>query len=271
MKKPKHHIPNKMEKTKVLLKSRELSAFVPETRMMSANNLIAMLHKYGMVYLKPCCGSKGQGVMKMERVQNAGSGRKESYRYQLKERVFNFPNDKAASHSIQKRTTGKAYLVQKGIRLLTYRSRPFDIRLMVQKTPRGMWVVAGAVGRVAHPGKIVTNGSQGGTIYPVEYLLKKHASVQMRRKLVKLMNHIGTAAAKQLYSTYPGIREIGLDIALDQQLKPWILEVNTMPDPCPFTKLKDKSMLLSILRNGRAFGRTYKLKCTRARRGVYHA
>lgn len=268
MKEPKHHIPDKRAKTKVLMKSRKLSGFVPETRLMSPDSLLAMLHKYGMVYIKPCYGSEGRGVMKIEKVRNADlSGRKGSYRYQLEERIFTFSNFEAAYRSIRKGTNGKSYLVQKGIHLLTYGKRPFDIRLMVQKNLQGFWKVTGAAGRVAHPRKIVTNGSQGGTIYPVEYLLKEYASPRMRRELVKSMNHIGIAAAKQLYNAYPGVREIGLDIALDRQLKPWILEANTMPDPCPFTKLKDKSMLHTIIRYGKAFGRKYNLHCTRARRG----
>lgn len=82
------------------------------------------------------------------------------------------------------------------------------------------------------------------------------------------MYKLGVKCALQLSSAYPGLKEIGLDLALDRRLTPWILEVNTAPDPCPFTKLKDTRMLDRIVRYGTAYGRTYKLKCMKAKRGV---
>ncbi|UUZ83690.1 YheC/YheD family protein [Paenibacillus sp. P26] len=151
------HIPNKWAKHKVLARNGTLSQYVPSTRLMNKTGLRAMLRKYGMVYVKPCFGLQGRGVIRMER--KAGQQRK--YRYQLGERIAAFAHFRKAYRSIKNRTQGKPYMVQKGIRLLTHGGRPFDIRLMVQKKPGGSWKVTGAVARVAPPRKIVTNGSQG--------------------------------------------------------------------------------------------------------------
>ncbi|QQZ64270.1 YheC/YheD family protein [Paenibacillus sonchi] len=159
-------------------------------------------------------------------------------------------------------------MVQKGIRLLLHKGRPFDIRVMVQRNLKGQWEATGVAGRVAHPLKVVTNGSQGGTIYPVEVLLRPYTSPEKRTALIAAMHDIGVKSARQLSTAYPGLQEIGVDLALDRHLKPWILEVNTAPDPCPFTKLKDRRMINRIVQYGKAYGRIYHLKCMKAKQGV---
>ncbi len=274
-------ISNKLTKTRVLVKNPELNKHIPATRRMDKTSLLGMMEKYGMVYIKPCCGSLGKGVIRVERLSAGGeaggrgekrnrsaSEQKERYRYQAGTRISSFTSYNKLYHALAGETLGKPYLVQKGIRLLTYESRPFDIRVMVQKNPKGRWEATGIAGRVAHPRKVVTNGSQGGTIYPVETLLEPYSSAPKRTALIDAMNRLGEKAAVQLNGTYPGLREIGVDIALDKGLHPWILEVNTYPDPCPFTKLPDDRMLRRIVRYGKAYGRIYCLKCTKAKRGM---
>jgi glutathione synthase/RimK-type ligase-like ATP-grasp enzyme len=265
MKEQLRHISNKMTKTRVLGGSQELRRHIPVTRRMDQSVLHEMLQKYNMVYIKPCCGSLGQGVIRIE--ENALRERIQ-YSYQAGTHVRKFPDYDTAYRAIFSETLGKSYLVQKGIRLLVYDGRPFDIRVMVQRNLKGQWEATGVAGRVAHPHKVVTNGSQGGTIYPVEELLKAYTSIEKRKALIATMKEIGVKSAKQLCTAFPGLQEIGVDIALDRRLKPWILEVNTAPDPCPFTKLKDSSMIHRIVRYAKAYGRTYNLKCMKSKKGV---
>lgn len=261
MKKQLTHISNKLTKTRVLVRSPGLHKHVPATKKMDQNALLEMLQKYRMVYIKPCCGSLGRGVIRVE--QHSGG----SWVYQAGTTIRRFSDYGKVYLALRSETLGKPYLVQKGIRLLTYDRRPFDIRVMVQRNLKGGWEATGIAGRVAHPRKVVTNGSQGGTIYPAGVLLNAYTNSDNRKALIAKMKDIGVKCARQLSTAYPGLLEIGVDIAVDRQLNLWILEVNTAPDPCPFTKLEDKRMLQRIVRYAQAYGRTYSLKCTKSKKG----
>lgn len=262
-------IPDKWEKTEILRGDPELKKHLPPTQILTESGLREMLKQCGMVYVKPIRGSQGRGVMKVEMNEAKAAGRPvRTYAYQLGEKRLTFPVYNTFYRSILKDAKGKVYLVQKGIQLLKHKGRPFDIRLVVQRVPRGDWKATATVGRVAHPRKIVTNGSQGGTIYPTAHLLGSCANATGRLQLLKQMDQIAVRTAKRLSRVYPGIVELGLDIALDHKLKPWILEVNNRPDHCPFTLLKDQSMLRRIIRYGKANGKVYRLRCKKAKRGL---
>jgi hypothetical protein len=268
VKKVRSAVASKWTKTVVLQRDPQVRKYLPPARMMTEKGLREMLLKWKMVYVKPTLGSLGNGVMKVELNEGKGSGRAaRSYSYQLGETRLTFRTYKEAYLSILKSTEGKAYLVQKGIHLLKHKGRPFDIRLVMQQSPRGIWEATGTLGRAAHPLKIVTNGSQGGTIYPTDYLLKPYTSKVKRALMLEQMDKLAINTAKCLHKVYPGIKELGLDLAIDRKLKPWILEVNTRPDPCPFTLLEDQSMLRKIVRYAKAYGKTYRLNCKKAKRG----
>lgn len=244
------YVGDKWTKTKALLRDKELLAYVPETRRMSAESLRRMLRRYSMVYIKPVSGSFGNGVMRVE--QKSGT-RGEGYTYQLERKKRTFASFDSLYRSIMKHKQKGPYLVQKGVRLLTYQGRRFDIRVMVQRNEKRKWNTTGIIGRVAHPEKIITNYHGGGTPKAVETLLNPHLgaaakTAQLKRTLAK----VGEKAATALSRTYPGILEVGADVGLDTDLKPWIIELNTKPDPYIFRHLKERGVYRNVLRYHKA-------------------
>lgn len=260
---------NKWTKTKVLLQNRKLQGFIPETRPLTRQSLLEMLNKYQMVYIKPYSGSKGRGVIKVQKIQgNSEIQDKARYRYQSGLQVLTFSRYDQLFTSIRSSIGGESYIVQQGIMLLNYKGRPFDIRLMIQQNPKGHLEVTGYLARVAHPHKIVTNGSQGGTIYPVDRLLKSYTSILQPKQFIQQMKQLGILATRELRGVNADIQEIGLDIAIDQQGRMWILEANTLPDAAPFSLLDNKQMLSTIVRYGKAYGRRYSVTCKHAKKGL---
>ncbi|WP_241242997.1 YheC/YheD family protein [Paenibacillus whitsoniae] len=252
-------VSSKLIKTRVTLQERKLLLHVPATHPFSRTRLSAMLTKYGMVYVKPDTGSLGIGVMRVERIDGG-------YRYQAGMKKHTFPTFDRMYEALRKSCGGRRHLIQKGIHVLRHEGRPFDFRVMMQKRPSGRWVCSGIAARVAHPQKAVTNGSQGGTIYAPEDLIAPRFGPKAAEALLASMARIGRLTAAQFGRSYPAMNELGLDLAVDRRLKPWILEVNTRPDPCPFTKLADPTSIRNIVAYAKDYGRKYDLTCAKARR-----
>ena len=233
---------SKWYKTKLLLRNASIKPFIPDTRKFTRRNLEQMIHSYGMIYVKPERGTYGNGVIRAER------GERQGYTYQYEETIRHFDSFEAFSASLAKKTGRRSYLIQKGIHLLKHNGRRFDIRVMVQLSPKGVWEATGIIGRLGHPHKIVTNYHSGGKPMAIEKLLSTHLSAQQLALLTGELNRLGLRIAGHLQKTYPHHRKFGVDVGLDRTLKPWIIEVNMNPDPYIFNQLKDKSMYRKVLR-----------------------
>lgn len=225
---------------------------MPATRVMTKAALQTMLNQHRMVYVKPDMGSFGQGVMRVEKIT---SSKGTQYLYQHGDRPRAFSSFDRLYRAIGGSKIKKNYLVQKGIHLLKFRQRRFDIRVMIQKSPKGAWEATGLIGRLSHPKRIVTNYHSGGTPLPVGTLMQPHLNKARRSQYNQKLRILGVAIAKHMQKSYPGLKEIGVDIAVDRTMKPWILEVNSRPDPFIFNQLKDKSMYRRIYRYAKAYGR----------------
>ncbi|MBP3966900.1 YheC/YheD family protein [Paenibacillus lignilyticus] len=243
---------SKWEKTKVLLHSDELRQRIPVTQVWSTSELEQMLNEFEMVYVKPDHGTFGNGVIRVEKTAD------NTYTYQLGTKLQRFSSFESMAQSLGQVIQGRKYLIQQGIHLLTYDKRRFDVRVMVQRNLKQQWVTTGVIGRVSDPSRIVTNCHNGGTAMPFEKLMRSHLSIAQIASYQEWLAELGVITAQQMETSYKRIKEIGLDLAIDQSFRPWILEVNTMPDPYIFRKLPDKDIFRRIYRYHAANNRKKK-------------
>ncbi|GBG06935.1 endospore coat-associated protein [Paenibacillus agaridevorans] len=241
---------SKWAKTKVLLRSAEMHSYIPQTKRFSRETLHRMLQEYEMVYVKPVSGTYGNGVIRVERTGEQGSG----YRFQHGTTVRSAAIFDALFEALSAYVSRKGYIVQKGIHLLKHRGRRFDLRVMVQKNLRNQWETTGIIGKLGNPRKIVTNYNNGGTIWSFETLLSSHLSASEMSALHAKLKRLGVKIGSQLQTAYPGLKELGVDVAIDTKFHPWVLEVNTKPHPYIFNKLADKSMHRKVTRYAAAYG-----------------
>ncbi|WP_227793468.1 YheC/YheD family protein [Paenibacillus guangzhouensis] len=240
MKKVKYKM-GKLGKYQFMKNDKMMRLFLPDTRKATLPNIQIMLRSYRSVYLKPDEGTGGHGIYKINKGKNNFILRTGS-----NSRIFSSLH--ALYTSIQSVLVRGKYIVQEGIELLKHNHRPFDIRVMVQKNKKGALDVTGIIGRQAKRNKIVTNFHSGGTPLPIDTLLQSHLSDKSRKQYIQRIERLGKAASTVLGKSYRNKRAFGVDIAIDHQMNPWVLEINTQPDMSIFNTLKNKTMYNRIQR-----------------------
>ncbi|MGZ9584934.1 YheC/YheD family protein [Paenibacillus marinisediminis] len=231
----------KLGKYKFMKKYKMIRKFLPDTRKATLSNIKIMLRLYRSVYLKPDEGTGGHGIYKINRGKNSLILRTGS-----NSRIFSSLNDLYIS--IQSILIRGKYIVQEGIELLEHNNRPFDIRVMVQKNGKGTLDVTGIIGRQAKRNKVVTNFHSGGTPLPIDTLLQSHLNDKSRKQYIQKIERLGRDASTVLGKSYRSKRAFGVDIAVDNKMNPWVLEINTQPDMSIFNTLKNKTMYKRIQR-----------------------
>lgn len=244
---PVQHVLSKWKKTRILQNS-SLKRFIPKTAVYSSSSLQEMLNRYNMVYVKPDAGTHGKGVMRAKKRSKASFELREG----VSSKVFRTMNQ--LQSGIKSRIGKRKYLVQQGIHMMSHRGRKFDLRVLVQKNLNNQWEAMSILGRKAAANKIVTNVSNGGSMVSLSTLLRPHMNQSSIRKLRRELNQMGLSVGKQLSTKYRGLKQIGLDIALDKNMRPWILEVNTRPAIYVYRTF-NPSAYRRILRYAKAYGR----------------
>ncbi|MEK3732802.1 MULTISPECIES: YheC/YheD family protein [Paenibacillus] len=263
-------VASKWAKTKILLQNKGIAAYIPTTRRYSIEALRELLAAHTVVYIKPDRGTYGIGVMSVEIVppekssensdlqdsQSIAESASPSYRLRYEQKKETFSSIEALHKTLKSLINKREYLAQQGIDLLRFEGRPFDLRVLTQKTPTGQWATTGIIGRVAAKNKIVTNHHSGGIVKHFKTLMSEHMNAEEIENIRQELKILGVNVAAQLQKSYPRLKEIGLDVAIDSRWNIWILEVNTRPALFPFKKFfKDPSIYNTVRKYAQAYGR----------------
>lgn len=216
---------DKWEVHQILQQDPQVRQHLPETIPFHLNHLKRMATKYPILYLKPTNGSLGSGIIRLIR-----HGKKWLYQsVNPNGTTFTQNTTYTEIRRILARRIGRQpYLIQQGLNLLKYDGRPIDFRVLVQKNHKGEWIVTSVVGRIANNENIVSNLARGGTLRKGSDLLKDLGNVpkpthsQLKWKAIE----IAASFEKIAEGHYA---ELGIDLAIDQQGKIWLLEINSKP------------------------------------------
>ncbi|UUZ93290.1 YheC/YheD family protein [Paenibacillus sp. P25] len=150
-----------------LSQSSNTRPFIPATqRLQAGSDLEKLIQQHPFVYLKPIRGKAGKGIMKVSRITDKApfKGYELSIQEKTKSHISRYPSVSQLWSQVRGIIGSKEYIIQQGITLSTYKKRPFDLRVLVQKNARGQWSVAGVGARLAGKLSITTHVPRGGSI-----------------------------------------------------------------------------------------------------------
>jgi len=204
--------------------SRWLADCIPETVRYTESEAVEQLLQHRLIFFKPCYGNLGKGVYRAELTV---SGEVRIGDNHLRPKIV--ASDVAQFLSHMRELIGKTpYIVQRGVETLRLSGRLFDIRVLAQKNKRGAWSVTSAISRVAYKGcfntsifeKMCLSKDALRYLYPTgkaDALFERICDVSMRAaEIIELDSglHLG---------------ELSVDLAVDEEGLPWIIEVNGKP------------------------------------------
>lgn len=209
-----------------LLAAREnILPYLPETNLLEGpQHLNNLIEKHGAVFVKPCFGHKGHGVLKI-------SPETAHYLIEYRQGERNCKLAVPIGSDIPTEAGdifGKGpYIVQKALNLTRGGDRPFDFRVLMQKKDDGLWHINGLWGRLGASGSIITNLASGGEFVSLAKTLAQSESFTSKR--MKEIYAVCFQIAVALDQSLGMLGEIGLDLCIDEDERLWVLEVNGMP------------------------------------------
>ncbi|WNR42613.1 YheC/YheD family protein [Paenibacillus roseipurpureus] len=232
---------SKWTKYKVLHRSENIRVHLPETRWLTVDAFWQMLAKYSQVIVKPTGSYGGNGVIRIKQIDAS------TYAIQDGAKIQTLSKAEDVTATIKKKAA-RNYIVQQCVSLAKMNGRPFDLRVMVQRTPRTKWQVTGKLAKVAGKGFIVTNirRSNGKVVTVGNALRHSELADKNTADLLALLHTVALRTAKLLGPSYRWVKTMGIDMAFDNQGRIWIIEVNFAPMLELFLRLPNKSVYHTI-------------------------
>ncbi|GIP39524.1 hypothetical protein J31TS4_28040 [Paenibacillus sp. J31TS4] len=203
--------------------------FLPVSRVARhASDAADLLRQHRCVYLKPVNGYQGRGILELRMLS---SGRvqvlagKRAGRQPLREE-WGWPELRPRLTRLFRKRT---YLVQEGLRLIRRGDRKIDFRVVVHRGADGRWHSAGIRPKLGRAGSIVTDSHAGGSKTTWRELQtwarRAGAPLPSAKELVKP----AIKAAQALTAARPTLSHLGIDVAVDEKRRIYLLDINEVP------------------------------------------
>ena len=243
-----HPIPDKWNVLKLLAQNNAIRPHIPETWVyVEHRDLYEFLKKRTLVYLKPINGTGGRGILRLKR-QRSGlfliEGRDRRRRIIRPQIVpARLIPAKMSDWNLKNN-----YLIQRGIPSVLPDGRVFDFRLLIQKNGDGQWEVTGCAGRIGIARSITSNLHGGGEAAPMNALLKaRFESDSLVESIRDKMFELAHEVAETLERHAGPLCELGLDIAVDPDGRPWLLELNPKPAREVFRRIGERETYMKAI------------------------
>lgn len=225
----------------------EFAKYLPESySLRSFSTLKNMCSRYTTVFLKPARGSLGKGIIRITRMPD--------HSYQALYTTLNgtkrqhFSSLVKVYSSLSGKLKSNHYQIQQGLPLIVHSKRPVDFRALVQKNASGKWTITSIVARIASNQHFVSNLARGGSLSTVrEAVQRSNLPTTVKSDVSARLKRAALDIAQGIDAHIPAhFGELGIDLAVDNSGKVWLLEVNSKPSKNDNTPLSDNKIRPSV-------------------------
>lgn len=219
---------NKLAIQQAMMENPYLVDYMIPTNPYNNKVLKSMLNQYNTVFLKPNKGHKGLGITVFEKVANQMTvtnavGLHKVLSFEELDGYLTTLEDLSYHH------------LQPGIESTTPEGTPFVIRSYVGRGESGRWLVYFHYAALSHSKSKIVNVSVGSSISYLTPFLNSVYNKEQASEIKKKLNKASLEIAKQTQTIVtPMIDALGIDFALDENGKLYIIEVNAFPGTRPF-------------------------------------
>ncbi|MNO93005.1 Endospore coat-associated protein YheD [compost metagenome] len=231
-----------------------LRPYLPYSVYASTAAMRMMMQRYDDLIVKPVRGSVGQGIMRLQRLNDAW-------------KLTYAPASSKKSWSSIKLRRGELppwvrrlwlrvpYLIQERIPLAEYHDRSVDLRVTVQRGINGTWSITGLFAKAATQGSFISNIARGGEALPAPMVLAKALPGLYIPAVISRVELLALTCAQLLSSRLPLMADLGLDIGLTDNGHPYFIECNGRDQRYGFRKANMIDVWLETYRQPMAFAR----------------
>lgn len=223
-----HRFLSKWEVYSLLIKEEYMHPYIPKTKIFSKESLREFINKYDTVFVKPIHGSQGRNIIKIKKEEDYFSI--QSSVMPASDNSVKKDTIEAVLQHLKKILHNRIYIIQQGIPLADYQSRPMDFRVLCHKNVQNLWEVTSLIARISGEKQFVSNIARGGEIMKPLSALSAFFNKENSLDVISLMKELSVEASSILSSHSAGITgELGVDIGIDINGKLWLIEVNSKP------------------------------------------
>ncbi|WP_018752249.1 YheC/YheD family protein [Paenibacillus sanguinis] len=240
---------------RLLWSAPHLRHYLPAAMPLTSKTLSTMMSRCPDLILKPIRGSVGHGIMRLQCREDSGW----SLTYPSKGSSRDWITVRLRKGELPgwaKRRLGRVpYLIQERIPLVEYEGRPVDLRVTVQRGISGDWGVTGSFVKVAPKGGFVCNIAKGGEALPAENVLAQTLPAPLVPAVLGHVEALALTICRYLSDRLPLLADVGLDIGLTQEGRPYFIECNGRDQRYGFRKAGMEGIWKDTYRQPMAFAR----------------
>lgn len=217
----------------VLAQDEQMRKWLPETAEYSRENLLSLINKHPVVYLKPNNGTGGRSIVSIKQVngtfhllgRSKHNSRKVIAQLSGNDQLVNWVEKWIENEKLD----NEFFLVQQGLELNLVPNRTVDTRLLIQKDEFGEWKITGLGVRVGGEKSSTSNLHGGGKAVDVlTFLTPRFGTPQTKTILLECRN-LAYRLVEVVENHYGRMIEFGLDIGIDVNGRVWLIEQNPKP------------------------------------------